>query len=69
MPLCWSVLHHPEWKKTVFQELPLGLAASQDEGQYMLWLGEEALVAGEQGTNLALVAYCIVETILVDCSI
>ena len=66
MPLCWSVLHCEKWKERVLQGLPRGLAASKDEGRYMLWLGEEAVVFGEQGTNLSLIAERVVREIVLD---
>jgi hypothetical protein len=69
MPLCWTVLHQTEWKEKVLQELPQGLAACQEEGKYMLWLGEEATVFGERGTNLALVADYAIRDILSNASL
>jgi hypothetical protein len=48
----------------VLRGLPQGLAASRDEGKYMLWLGETAIVFGEQGTNLALIADQVVQEVL-----
>jgi hypothetical protein len=56
MPLCWGLLHKPEWREQVLRVTPTGLAASADEGKYMLWLVEAATVCGEQGTNLALIS-------------
>jgi hypothetical protein len=64
MPLCWSVLHRRDWAAKVLRGLPQGLAASRDEGKYMLWLGETAIVFGEQGTNLALIADQVVQEVL-----
>ena len=64
MPLCWSVLHRGDWAAKVFRGLPQGLAASRDRDQYMFWLGERAIVFGEQGTNLALIADRVIQEVL-----
>jgi len=55
MPLSWVVQYWEEWKGRVFEGLERGIRASQDEKKYMLWLGEEATVFGEQGSNMEIV--------------
>ena len=66
MPLCWTVSNKLEWIDRVLREYPRGLAASKDKDKFMLWLGEEATVLGEQGTNMALVGLKAVQVLLQD---
>lgn len=64
MPLCWKVFDNQQWQEAVLGRIAGGVAASREEGIFMLWLGEEASVFGEAGTNLAIVACRAVEAII-----
>jgi hypothetical protein len=60
MPACWAVFQKPAW---VAQYLgPLGgQHVADDKGAYMLWLGEEREVFGEQASNAVAVAGLVLQ--------
>ncbi|KAK3063160.1 hypothetical protein LTS18_002588, partial [Coniosporium uncinatum] len=64
MPLSWLVQYRKEWIGRVFKGLEAGLRASRDEDKYMLWLGEEATLFGEQGSNMAVITARVLEMII-----
>lgn len=56
LPLVWAATRRSDWRAAAEARPEAGVPRSEDEGRWMLWLGEAATVFGRQATNIMVVA-------------